>query len=364
MKIDNCKSNELKQTNCILVFIRHNRQFLIMKPNLRVNTVDVQSSPEYSSAASRSEIVSSPLSSYQFMTAYTRFENREGRTCRHEGETSRSIHRTFAFDEWDDEETAMNQATEALVRSSIGTNRANRDEGRTDHTEGYQDSQRIIQRSFAFDEWDDELSGSMVEEKKNECFFRPIPNRQTGEDATNTKFDIDNKFTTAITPSPIPNKIARAECPLPVYPFPFAERGTSQLLDVAQTPRYPFPQLNWDRDPTSIPTSSGVDDYNSLEFMFQQQQQDSKSLSLLCESIPRRASAFRTVTPANVHSLDYVSHSCDLHSLDPNGMIYGRGPTALFHAEDNDQVVQSPSRSCTPEEIHAVPEFIICYKSD
>eukprot|EP00532_Pseudo-nitzschia_australis_P012089 CAMPEP_0168211820 /NCGR_PEP_ID=MMETSP0140_2-20121125/3926_1 /TAXON_ID=44445 /ORGANISM="Pseudo-nitzschia australis, Strain 10249 10 AB" /LENGTH=192 /DNA_ID=CAMNT_0008138551 /DNA_START=465 /DNA_END=1040 /DNA_ORIENTATION=- len=188
------------------------------------------------------------------MIGYYRFKEEEGHICHYEEDTLRTIRRTFSFDEWEDEwsdeETKMKKATEIIVGSRSNTDGAETTEVTTENPHDFgEEKQRIIRRTFAFDEWDNEVAETLlVDEVNNERSFRPIYNGDNEDDRKTTKFDIDNihttTTTTTITPSPASNKFPRTERPFPVYSSQTFGRTppSSLFLDSTHTQTSPFSQ--------------------------------------------------------------------------------------------------------------------------
>lgn len=259
-----------------------------------------------------------------------------------EEDASRTIHRTFAFDEWDNEEEEM------MPNDAIETNGGYTSESSGNCREEIQDTaaayldddlHRIIRRTFAFDEWDDGdfIMGLLVGHKDNETrdkcatsnvSFMPIKNDDdscvamgnndtstttTKDDVAaditnlwNTKFDLGDRqhTSTTVTPSPASksksksnNKRNRIQRPFPLYSQHQIVRPSALFSDPARTP-----PISWHESFTSSSNSDTIrrpEDYKHLEHMFQRQllPDCSEPSPPQCESIPRRASAFRSVVP-------------------------------------------------------------------
>jgi hypothetical protein len=265
-----------------------------------------------------------------------------------EEDASRTVHRTFAFDEWDEEETMPNDAIETNVGYTSKSSGDFREEIQDAAAVASNvcalddDLHRIIRRTFAFDEWDDDdfIMGLLVGHKDNKTrdkcaasnmSFMPINNEDDSsvtmgnndtsttkdDDAaaditnlwksssflsnTNTKFDLDNQqhhTSTTITPSPASksnNKRNRIQRPFPLYSQQTVEPA-ALFSDPARTP-----PVSWHESFTSSSsdTNRRPEDYKSLEHIFQRhlRPDGSEPSPPQCESIPRRTSAFRSVGP-------------------------------------------------------------------
>ena len=281
----------------------------------------------------------------------------------HEDEDcSRMIHRTFAFDEWDEEETLTNEASEAIVGLQSEIHEA------TDeyiHYEPEEESrQRTIYRSFAFDEWDNEVSENFEEEVMNERSFIPINSDGENHGTETTKFDIDNIHitSTTVTPSHTPDKFPHFDYPFPVYPSRSVRRldFSSVLPDGQNTKTTPCRQQNLDPDFPRTLTNMRPDDYSALKHMLRQK----FVYSPMCESIPRRGTAFHTVTPT-VEPSSPSSSANHWNDAPKNCHSYPHLPDNQFlDQEDTGHVFENPSSSFEGNhEVSPIPEFVVIYKS-
>lgn len=242
-------------------------------------------------------------------------------------DVSRSIiKRAFAFDEWDD---AEHETSEAETTDDDEVELLN-----------------SIHRSDAFDEWDnDERVGFWGEDNhETRVPFVPIPDecRHVRTIKTTlaqpfgtfqTKFDLDADDSQPATVTPSPPK-ATIERPIPLY---------------SQQPHHL---------PRNLFSTTPKLDYPAacLEGMLRASFEP--SFPMVCESIPRMASAFSIPTTTNIQPRSWDDDEKS-HWFDK----YGSG-TTLF--EDDDYSFESPTSTLDEDSLFAtsIPKFIVCYHTN
>ena len=257
--------------------------------------------------------------------------------------SQRTIRRTFSFDEWDEENVQDDSEL---------------------------DLQHTILRSFAFDEWDkDEGSTESVTSATPSGRFAPIRNSGATSDidsppaklpsfrrfkVNSTKFDLDEDTTqptVAVTPSP-PPKLQR---PIPLY--------SHQSIEF---PANPFETVYFEtkkQEPILPKDPHCMESMIRASFV--------PSFPLVCQSIPRKASAF-SIPRVNRDSFPPKAHNSESNMNDTNRQqeahwfdMYGSG-TTLF--EDDDYIFESPTSSLSDEDslysASTIPRFIICHQED
>ena len=258
--------------------------------------------------------------------------------------SQRTIQRTFTFDEWDEENV---------------------------QDESELDLQHTILRSFAFDEWDEEEDATDTESASTTPSGRFAPIQSSGATsnieasptklpafsrykATSIKIDLDEDTTqptAAVTPSP-PPKLQR---PVPLY--------SHQSIDF---PANPFETIYFEPKKQQVHLPK---DPHCMESMIRAS--FVPSFPLLCQSIPREASAF-SIPTVNRDSFPPKAHQDDSNQNVSNRQqevhwfeMYGSGAT-LF--EDDDYIFESPTSSISDEDslysASTIPRFIVCYQED
>lgn len=282
----------------------------------------------------------------------------------------RMIRRTFAFDEWD-EKNAQKDGIRSNIDDSTSSNKVfESSDVSVTIDDSELDLQHTILRSFAFDEWDKEEDSTDTETTSPTPSgrFAPVQNSGAVGDIESspkklplfcrykatafTKFDLDESTATqptvAVTPSP-PPKLQR---PVPLY--------SHQSIDF---PANPFDHTFYSttKQETNLPK-----DLQCMESMIRAS--FVPSFPLVCQSIPREASAFSIPTvnrdsfPPKTHNSDSNHRQLETpHWFD----MYGSG-TTLF--EDDDYIFESPSSSISDEDslfsASTIPRFIVCCQDD
>eukprot|EP00531_Pseudo-nitzschia_arenysensis_P003047 CAMPEP_0116117186 /NCGR_PEP_ID=MMETSP0329-20121206/1434_1 /TAXON_ID=697910 /ORGANISM="Pseudo-nitzschia arenysensis, Strain B593" /LENGTH=304 /DNA_ID=CAMNT_0003610725 /DNA_START=375 /DNA_END=1289 /DNA_ORIENTATION=- len=290
--------------------------------------------------------------SWNFCDRERNEDNARFRKSQVQGDASRNIiKRAFAFDEWDDEET------------SAGDSRSSRQQ-QGDAFDNMDDMEiellRTIHRSDAFDEseaFDEWVNGQRSAEQYTPPPFVPIQNNQgdinqappttstnTCYSPFHTKFDLDARDTTQpvapVTPSPPkPIRNRTIECPIPLY--------SHQSL---QLPTNLFNPNN--SSTTANNASRGYPTNTSMEDMLRNSFKP--SFPIVCDSIPRNASAFFIPTNNNNQN--------DKEDEAPNWFDTYCSGTTLF--EEDDYCFDTPTRISDDDSLLFlncdVPRFIVC----
>ena len=345
-----------------------------------------------------------------------------------EEDATRTIHRSFAFDEWDNEkETMPNDAIEPNggypSECSINCREEIQDTAvavAAAAADVDDDLHRIIRRTFAFDEWDDGdfIMGLLVGHKHDErrdkydlssVSFMPIKNdidscvimgnsdasTTTSKDDVaaditnlwNTKFDLGNQQHTSTTVSPSPaskskskKKRNQIQRPFPLYSQHQIVEPSALSSDSARTP-----PISWHE---SFTTSSNGDtnrrpeDYKYLEQMFQHQvlPDCSEPFPPQCQSVPRRASAFRCVVPTDTATTAMITpepnrnrFSSPERNESSNDSSWADGRTWLDQHlgsginlfRDDDEVFDSPTSTSEDSVLSStIPSFIMFHNNE
>ncbi len=251
----------------------------------------------------------------------------------------RIIRRTFAFDEWDEEHAQENRIP-STMEDLMTNNNANETNTPFDEIEESElDLQYTIRRSFGFDEWDEERSTDNVTPSGR---FAPIQTNRATEDMEEspTKLPSFSRYGTNTTKFDIDESNAQHAMVVTPSPPPKLQRPVPLYLQQS---------------------SDGIpNDPHCLENMIR---------ASFVPSIPRNASTFSIPTgnrnsfPAADDNEDDQgredAEKAETHWFD----LYGSG-TTLF--EDDDYVFESPTLSDDDSLFPAstIPRFIVCYQDN
>ena len=243
-------------------------------------------------------------------------------------DASRSIiKRAFAFDEWDDVQHEISEAET------------------TDDDEV--DLLNTIHRSDAFDEWDnDERLGFWGEDNcETRVPFVPIPGACRNVPIIKTplaqpfgtfqtKFDLNTDDSQPAAVTPWPQK-AIIERPIPLYSHQSHHLPRNLF---SSTPKLDYPAA-------------------CLEGMLRASFEP--FFPMVCESIPRMASAFSIPTTTNIQPRSCRYDDEKSHWFDKCG-----SGTTLFEEDDN--AFGSPTSTLDGDSLFAtsIPKFIVCYHTN
>ena len=281
--------------------------------------------------------------------------------------------------------TATTTATTAITATTTAattTTAADRNHKDAFDTMGdlEQELHRTIHRSFAFDEWDDEGSACDRTRKyqQDAAFapsgsFVPIHHQQPNDSGVvrsgpspkklpsilpfgiaNTGFKLVTP-PTAVTPSPH-KRNHKIERPVPLYSHQSLDCSPNRFAQTPTTTTTTTPT----RSTSTTPKHDLPKNHQSLESMLRASFEP--SLPLPCESIPRQASAFSIPEAFSMENDGNEEHQEQMHWFD----MYGSG-TTLF--EDDDYVFESPTSISEEEEdsLYAsstIPRCIVCYNNN
>ena len=266
------------------------------------------------------------------------------------------IRRSFAFDEWDDDNNEREELDIAIM--------SNKDASlvQEHHEDDFlreEDLQSVIRQCFAFDEWDDDKNErtEMPEKKRDqEDTSGRIVNLFQSSLALESAPTPNTKFgSTIITPSPTSKQCENEGRMSIKEPIPLYSSHESNIPMDQGTRKSSFPNFE-----NSQPTN-----YTQLEDLFRKEFKESNVNNFppyYCQGIPRRASAFRTVTGnnQNVGSNDHNRYP----ATNPSSSLERiEGTTNDSPLLEEHYIFESPTTSLS-EDSSNVPSFIVCYNKN
>mmetsp|Transcript_2320 Transcript_2320/g.2619 ORF Transcript_2320/g.2619 Transcript_2320/m.2619 type:complete len:342 (-) Transcript_2320:1032-2057(-) len=303
----------------------------------------------------------------------------EGRhlSCYSEEDSSRVIRRTFAFDEWDDDEKTMAEDRQKNGEFTLSESSFEKIEKKTRKSfHGiFLDDDKTVKRSGTAKSFQDIEKWYKSNNASSNNEEGSTTSRYNTEDMTNIlmnpssfsitkkKLDIDDEKYTAVTPSPTTNT---TYYPFPLYSYQSFGRATLSSLDTTSVTLFLKENLAFDLTQTNYASTPTI-----------------RSNSHQCESIPRRARADNNNCHGHDHDHDFTNtkggSSAHLSSIQcPNRLFVSKNQESLslnnncfqrlecsintnILQEDDDNIFESP----TSNEIStSIPKYIMFYKKN
>jgi len=232
-----------------------------------------------------------------------------------EEDSSRVIHRTFAFDEWDDDGIIVAEDRQKNVGFTVSESSFEKIEKKARKSVHgvFLDDDKTVKRSGtaeSFQDIEQKYGSSSATSNKEEA----STSRSDTEDMTNIlmnpssfsitkkKLDLNDKKYSAVTPSPTTKAI---NCSFPLYSYQSFGRATLSSLDTTSATLF----LNEDFDliqTNYVSTPTMCSNKNSPKVL-PRQQHYYHSNSHQCESIPRRATAYNNNCHCHGHDHDLTN---------------------------------------------------------